>query len=342
MQFHITGRCNLKCKHCYRVEGDVEPLSFDDVINVIDQFKILRQQYNRKNNISYKGQINITGGEPFFRKDIKDIIRYLGDNKENFTYAILSNGSFIDDDIIKLLQDTHVSFVQLSIDGNRELHDYFRAPGDYDRVFKTAEYLEANGIRTYVSFTANRQNFKYITHVANECRKRKITKLWSDRLVPIGNGEEIKSLTINADDFKDYANTLKKAQGNIFTKLLHPKTRVTSNRALQFQYTDGAIYSCSAGKSLITVDEFGNIMPCRRLPLLCGNVFETTLADVYFNNDIFKNLQIDAVPKECVSCKYSYSCRGGAKCQSNALFNSFYKADPGCARLFFFDNVGVK
>ena len=51
MQFHITGRYNLKCKHCYRVEGDVEPLSFADVINVIDQFKILRQQYNRKKYI---------------------------------------------------------------------------------------------------------------------------------------------------------------------------------------------------------------------------------------------------------------------------------------------------
>ena len=37
LQFHITGRCNLRCKHCYRTEGDVEKLTYNDIISVIDQ-----------------------------------------------------------------------------------------------------------------------------------------------------------------------------------------------------------------------------------------------------------------------------------------------------------------
>ena len=32
----ISDICNLRCKHCYRTEGDVETLSYEDVINVID------------------------------------------------------------------------------------------------------------------------------------------------------------------------------------------------------------------------------------------------------------------------------------------------------------------
>lgn len=320
----------MRCKHCYRTEGDVEALSFDDIIAVIEQFKALVNTYNTGHNVKRRAHINITGGEPFFRKDIKDILFYLGENKDVFSYGILSNGSFIDDEIIAILKKTEVSFVQLSIDGNREMHDLLRAEGDYDRVFKTAEYLEKNGIKTYISFTANKSNYKYLPLVARECRKRKITKLWSDRLVPIGNGQDLENLKITSDILPDYIKFLKKAKGNLLTQKLYKKTNVTMNRALQFQNSDGEIYSCSAGDSLITVDEFGNIMPCRRMPIICGNVLKDNLCDVYYNNAIFKELRQKFTPKECSDCKFSYYCNGGAKCQSYATYNSFYKADPAC------------
>ncbi len=330
LQFHITGRCNLRCKHCYRTEGDVETLSYEDVISVIEQFKTLRKAYNEQHHTERKGHINITGGEPFFRKDIKEILRYLGDQKEELSYGVLSNGSFLTEDMIAVLKETEVSFVQLSIDGNREMHDALRAPGDYDRVFETAERLEKLGIRTYISFTANKDNFKFLPHVASECRKRKITKLWSDRLVPIGNGEEIKDLVITCKDLPDYIKAMKKARGNVLTRLLYPKTAVTMNRALQFQGSDGAVYSCSAGKSLITVDEFGTVLPCRRMPIPCGTVFDSTLTEIYYNNEIMKKLRGCFEPKECAACAYAYLCKGGAKCQSYALYGSFLKADPAC------------
>lgn len=330
LQFHITGKCNLRCKHCYRTEGDVEPLSLEDVINVIEQYKALREKYNSVYRISKKGHINITGGEPFFRSDIKDILKYLGENRELFTYGILSNGSFIDDEIIGLLKSTKAAFVQLSIDGDRETHDFLRAEGDYERVMKTAERLEKNGIRAYISFTANRENMKNLPGVAAECRRRKITKLWSDRLVPIGNGEDIGNLVITDAEMPLYISLLKKARGSFLVRKLNSKTQVTMNRALQFQSSDGNIYSCSAGDSLITVDEFGNIMPCRRMPIICGNVSKTTLADVYFSSDVFRQLRMSYIPEECRECTYAALCKGGARCQAYAAYNTFLKADPAC------------
>lgn len=331
LQFHITGRCNLRCKHCYRTEGDAEPLSYDDIISVIEQYKALCKEYNHVNNINRRGHINITGGEPFCRSDIKDILKYFGENSKYFSYGILSNGSFIDDEITEILKATRVAFVQLSIDGKREMHDYLRTAGDYDRVLDTAEMLESNGIRTYISFTANKQNYTDIPAVARECRKRGITKLWSDRLVPIGKGEELCELAITKKEMPLYIKAMKKARGNKLTRLLHPKTVVSMNRALQFQGSAGNIYSCSAGDSLITVDEFGNIMPCRRMPIICSNVFDSTLSEVYFNNETFKKLRFKYIPKECEKCKYAYNCRGGAKCQSYAVYGDNKRADPACS-----------
>ena len=48
--------------------------------------------------------------------NIKKILKLLGKNKEYLTYGVLSNGSFIDADIMNLLKKTEVKFVQLSID----------------------------------------------------------------------------------------------------------------------------------------------------------------------------------------------------------------------------------
>lgn len=330
LQFHITGRCNLRCKHCYRTEGNVESLTYDDIINVIDQFILFQKKYNTQREIKKRGHINLTGGEPFFRKDIKEIIKYLGDHRSQITYGILSNGSFINEEIIELLKETEVSFIQLSIDGDKETHDNLREKGDYVRVLKTAEILEKAGIRTYISFTATSDNYKHLPGVAKECRKRHITKLWSDRLVPIGNGENPGHLKITANEMPKYIRTLKKAQGSFLTKLFYPDSKVIMNRALQFIDSNGNIYSCSAGDSLITVDEFGRIMPCRRMPVICGDIFTSTLEDVYYNNPVFTDLRKNCIPEECVSCEYSCLCNGGAKCQSYALYGTYKKADPAC------------
>ena len=330
LQFHITGKCNLRCKHCYRTEGDVEPLSTEDVKAVITQFLQLRNTYNRLHNIRKKGHINLTGGEPFIRQDIQGILRFLGQHKQEVSYGILSNGSFLTDELIATLKETDVSFVQLSLDGDRQTHDDLRAPGDYDRVLATAQRLEENGIRTYISFTANRENYRHLPEIAKQCRKRRITKLWSDRLVPIGTGQALSSLTITAEDLPDYIRTLKKAQGSFLTKLLYPKTQVTMNRALQFLNSKGNVYSCSAGDSLITVDEFGQVMPCRRMPILCGDVFGSSLEDIYWNHETFRSLRKELIPKECRHCQYQYLCKGGAKCQSYGTYGTYHSADPAC------------
>ncbi len=331
LQFHITGNCNLKCKHCYRTEGNVQPLSFNDIVEVIKQFLELKEIYNKKNGIKEKPHINITGGEPLIREDIYDILDYLGNNRDKLSYGILTNGTPINDKMIKALKKNRVSFIQLSIDGDKNIHDSLRAEGDYKRTFKTAALLEKSSIKTFISFTANKSNYIYLPTVARECRKNKVTKLWTDRLVPIGNGSDISDLVITKEIFPLYIKSLRKAQGNKLTKLLYPKTQILSERALQFIDTDSAIYRCSAAESFLTVDEFGQIMPCRRMPIICGNIFDNSLKDVFYSNDTFKELRTAPIPKECTGCVYNIFCKGGAKCQSYAIYNDFHRADPCCS-----------
>ena len=136
-------------------------------------------------------------------------------------------------------------------------------------------------------------------------------------------------LTIDKSQTMDYLRILRKAQGSWFARLRYPHTEVRMNRALQF-LCGGDIYQCGAGKTLITVDEMGRIMPCRRMPILCGNVFDNTMKDVYFQHDVFFELRGAPVPLECLNCPQCEQCRGGARCQTYAQTGSFTGVDPGC------------
>ena len=147
-------------------------------------------------------------------------------------------------------------------------------------------------------------------------------------MVEIGNAEQLQ--TISAELLPQYLKVLKKAQGNLLTRLLYPKTQVTANRALQFLGAKGSVYSCSAGDTLITVDEFGQVMPCRRMPIICGNALEEGLEKIYFTHPVFLELRKQKVPKACGSCEYRCLCRGGAKCQAYSIYGKFLRADPGC------------
>jgi radical SAM protein with 4Fe4S-binding SPASM domain len=71
-------------------------------------------------------------------------------------------------------------------------------------------------------------------------------------------------------------------------------------------------------------------MPCRRMPIFCGNVLENTLEEIYFQDETFKSLRKRDVPKECAGCVYSHRCRGGARCQSYGRYGSWCRKDPGC------------
>ena len=106
--------------------------------------------------------------------------------------------------------------------------------------------------------------------------------------------------------------------------------RIENYRALQFLASHMLPYYCKAGEQLIVVDEQGNIMPCRRMPIICGNVNETTLSEVYLKNPTFLDLRKHDVEGKCKSCRHVKFCKGGSRCMAYAVHGNYASTDPGC------------
>jgi len=135
--FFITENCNADCKHC--LLGGIHPgkdeLSIDEiekVSNHMDDFLFLLP----------------TGGEPFLRKDLAEIIRIFHRNNHVLNVGIPTNGGLTNRVIetVRSVLDTCPDLdlmVDVSIDGIGDDHDELRrTPGLFKKAMTTFSELK--------------------------------------------------------------------------------------------------------------------------------------------------------------------------------------------------------
>jgi Fe-coproporphyrin III synthase len=133
----ITYRCNSRCKMCNiwqltEYSGEFKP---EDLTFLTDATK----------------DINITGGEPFLRKELADIVKILDKINPNMNIIISSNG-FATDLILEktkhILKIKPLIGIAISIDGVGEVHDKIRGmEGGYNKAIATLKGLKKIGVK---------------------------------------------------------------------------------------------------------------------------------------------------------------------------------------------------
>ena len=331
LQWHITERCNLRCSHCYQDVYGGDELSSGQQLEVLEQFKSLLSLWRNEHQKPVKGHITITGGEPFVRKDFIPLLETFVENRKLFSFAILCNGSYIDRPMAEYLSTLKPRFIQVSIEGTRETHDAIRGEGDFDKTVGAIRHLVRAGIDTLISFTAHRGNYKEFPEVAALGRKLKVTKVWSDRLIPNGSGENLHEQMLSPEETREFFLIMDQSRRKS-RWLGWNRTEIAMDRALQFFSGHGKPYHCTAGDSLITVQPNGDVYPCRRLPIHAGNLMETPLLDLYYQSPLFQSLRDkNRVSEGCKGCFYDKLCGGGLKCLSYAVTGDPFQKDPGCS-----------
>ncbi len=324
LQWHITDHCNLRCKHCYQENSINSEVNLDDCKLVLDQFDELIRAIEKSEEVEVKAHISITGGEPMLNPNFLDILKLI-QSRKTYCYSVLSNGSFINENCLAFFKEFPPLFVQLSMEGSERTHDAIRGKGDFDRTYQVAKRLTKAGIKTMLSFTAHKGNYREFKTVANIARELKVYKVWTDRLIPYGNGKQLVSMS--TEETKDYIKLVKKVKED--KKYNRSRTIVSADRALQFMAA-GNYYSCSAGKKLLTVMSDGSVYPCRRMPVNIGNINKESLTDIYTKNAFVAELKSDKSIKGCENCKFINLCKGGLKCLSFATHKDAFIKDVGC------------
>lgn len=321
LQWHLSEICNLKCKHCYQKKHKLVQLKYDELLNILNQYRELLKKLNMK------GHINLTGGEPLCCNFFFKILDEFNKDKDLYSFSILTNGTLINEKIAKKISEYGPEYVQVSLEGGKKINDYIRGVGVYKKVAQAIKYLKKYNIFVSISFTATKLNYKEFPKVVKYAEKNKADNVWSDRFIPLGNDYD-EEFIMTLDETQEYLSVMEKERQKLIQK--KSKTNISMYRALQFQMTNDFPYRCTAGRTLLTVMENGDLVPCRRMPIVVGNLKEDNMYTLYKNSKILKELQKEAIPDDCKKCENASLCRGGLKCLTYAIFKDLNHKDIGC------------
>lgn len=125
--FEVTHRCNLKCEMCcYNRKAEKfitncstrKELSFLEVKHVVDEI----DRFHIFPGI--KPYVVITGGEPFVRKDMIQIMAYM--KQKNLKFSVVTNGCLIDKKVARKIAEVNPHSIAFSLDGPKAIHDKIR------------------------------------------------------------------------------------------------------------------------------------------------------------------------------------------------------------------------
>ena len=258
VSFSITNRCNSHCSIC----NIWKEKCFSDEMSVCDIEKLFSNPC-----FSDVNTVSITGGEPFLRKDINEIIVTLKSVLNKLDRIFLNTNATIIDKVVNtsvlcssLFKETIVS---ISVDGPKDVHNSLRGISCYDNAVVLLNKLqEIPNVKTSVSMTLSKNNanysaLDYVYNLANSYGAMFSFRLADTSPTYYKNTEKHFSIS---DEQKSAVSQFigDKCIDNSFLQVLKEFID-TGNVNL---ITENGRNKCLAGKNFIFMHPNGDMAPC--------------------------------------------------------------------------------
>lgn len=338
VHWSITGRCNLKCRHCYMSAPDYKykDLSTKECMNIIDQME--------QANVA---AVSITGGEPFVRGDIRMLLGYLQKKGIKVT-QIYTNGLLLTGEILAGLKKTgiHPQFV-LSFDGV-DGHDWLRGKdGAQKEAVSAIRLLKEYGFAVMVETAIYEKNIGNLPETYERLKELSVDYWKTSLIFPAGKWKEQMLRRIETKEL--YSAYLKLIEGYIadgapFSLQLDgffacPKKEVEnwfSPYVRKGDFTPKENLCCTTCRIQPYLLPDGTLLPCATMTdsIVEGempNLQKETLAGIYQSPEhaFFKLVNMrtaDVLERDakCRTCSFVKKCRGGCRAMSLAEGRGLY------------------
>jgi len=329
----MTEKCNWHCKHCYREYSTVNELNFKALKDILRQCLEL---FNALNVKRFDSEINIGGGEPFLRKDLFKFLTLLESYKELFRVNIMTNGSLITEEIVKDLKKLNLlRVIQMSLEGMNDSNDEIRGKGSFEKIINAVKLLKKHKIHNRISLTLTKKNLPDIEKLAIYLKEIGVNSFGIRRYVPIGRGKQLKKYMLSPLELKEFYYKREELKKKLDE---HKKFIITygCEDAISCRYYGQRYCHCGVTKGHhLNIFANGDILACRRFPIVVGNALKKDLLNIHFTSDkLYKYRNLENAHPLCKKCSLFRFCLGGAKCVTFAYFGTPFAPDPQCWRLF--------
>jgi len=343
--WEVTRACALACKHC-RAEAqpkrDPLQLDHDEGMALLDQIK------------EFGNPIMVfTGGDPMMRRDLFDLL------EKSVSIGLRTSltptaTALVTRERLERVRDLGVSRVALSLDGpDAETHDFLRGfRGTFDRTMDILRTAQDVGLSVQVNTSVTRHTAPKLRELAPMLADVGVVQWSVFFLVPTGRGQHDDM--ISAQEHEDIFNWLwelsKEASFDIKATAAQHYRRVAIQRekalaeaegerrsvtfaGAGFRYADGLdrpMKGVNDGRGIVFISHTGDVYPSGFLPLIGGNVRETSLVDIYRDSKLFRELRdTDLLKGKCGVCEYRTVC-GGNRGRAYAMTGDYLAAESLC------------
>ena len=241
----VTYRCNAKCTMCNRYKVPSKP---EEEIS-IETIKKLPEMYFT----------NITGGEPFIRDDLKDIVRELLKKSDRI---VISTNGFFTDRIVELCKEFPQVGIRISIEGLEKTNNEIRGLDDgFNRGYTTLKKLVDMGMKD-VGFgmtvqDRNAADLVPLYNISDELGMEFATASLHNSFYFVESNNIIKDRLSVAQNFEDLVNRLLDSNS--------PKKwfRAYFNHGLiNYIFSQKRLLPCDMSFDTFFIDPYGDVMPC--------------------------------------------------------------------------------
>lgn len=324
----VTKACNLRCPHCYVNAGKKleNELSLKEIKSTIDQLAKLKVF-----------SIFFTGGEPFLRKDIVEILKYT--DKKGIGIAISTNASVLNKEILEKIKNLRFDLFQISIDGPKKIHEAIRGKGSWQKAIdniKLAKSILKKRIGLGIVIMKN--NWKFLDRTIAEgvnCGADRITLMC---LILSGRANE--RLNPSPRELLKSINKIFKRYKALQTKAKFSKDTTIPSALVPKEWREKGLHKTFAPCSFpyyIAINSNGDVAPCDGLfsypEMILGNIREKSLLEIWQKSKLLQELRkIDPSDLKgiCKKCLYRDYCAGGCRAAAYINYRDFRMPDPVC------------
>lgn len=329
----LTRDCFMKCRYCYAGANYSEVARKENTLELEYINKIVLEA--KELGIKH---IDLTGGDPFIRKDIFEVLSIFEQN--NITTSLSTKKFLSETDIKKLKEYKNLRDIQISLDTMRdEVQEKLIGKTNYSsKMIDVLRNMVSNDLNVRVNSVVTSENIDDIIELAK-----------------ILNSIGIKNYTISP-----YSNNLWRKDTNLFPsyekygklykdmekldidmKVDYPMILSTMNKETYLQFKlDQNQATCTAGLDGFVIGPTGDASICERVAynkeFFLGNIRELSLLEIW-NSPEFKKYYNPSITQfkgtKCYDCDENEYCikkRGICYVHSLLLNNKVFSPDYNC------------
>jgi len=327
----VTKKCNLRCKHCYAEGGNqiANEISFAEIITVMDQLSEM--------GVS---DVFFTGGEPFIRADMPDILVH--SNKCGFNTLVSTNGHFVNSELIERIKGIKFKMLQVSIDGTREIHIQNRGKQSMEDALNALELFAKAKIDNVTVGSVLLKNAASLDEMIDFCKEKQIPLFALMLLIEAGRAENMNGPS---------PEMMHDILGRVFEKYEKHEQAVefSSNTTLPpalvpFSSRQNNVhnkFACCSFPYILGIEANGDVAPCDGFfpypEMIVGNVREKPLQEIWENSPLLNEIrQINTSDLKgvCSKCIYLEYCAGGCRAAAYNKYKDLTMPDPACQNYY--------